>query len=261
VINRNDPRPAYQQVAATLRDRIHSDELAPGVKLPSTQELEAEFAVSPTTVQRALQTLKGEGLVVGRVGTGVYVREQPRAVLLASTYLTQGEGEAWPTWTSVARDAGMAGTQEVTQVGTASAPSAVANRLGVDGGSEVVVRRRTMFLDGQPVQLADSYYPRDLVEGSPITRPGRLPGGTQAALERLGVRFKDAEDEVRARVATPDEAARLHLATGAVVFDLLRTTFDANDRPVEVQHAILTADRHILSWRLPVTAAPTSGPM
>lgn len=252
MINRNDPRPAYVQVSAALRDRIQRGELAAGAKLPSTQELESEFDVSPTTVQRALRTLKGEGLIIGRVGTGVYVREQPQTVLLASTYLTRGEGEAWPTWAATAQAAGMVGTQDVTQVGTVSAPQGVANRLGVDAGAQVVVRRRAMFLNGEPVQLADSYYPRDLVDGSPVTRQGKLPGGTQAALERLGVRFKDAEDEVRARVATPDEAARLRLASGAVVFDMLRTTYDANDRPVEVQHAVLTAERHVLSWRLPI---------
>jgi GntR family transcriptional regulator len=253
VINRNDPRPAYQQVSAALRDRIRRGELVPGGKLPSTQELESEFDVSPTTVQRALRTLKGEGLIIGRVGTGVYVREQPQTVQLASTYITRGEGDVWPTWATIAQEAGMAGTQDITQVGTAPAPRDVANRLGVEGGAQVVVRRRILSLDGEPVQLADSYYPPDLVDGSPITRPGKLPGGTQAALERLGVRFKDAEDELRARVATPDEATRLRLANGAVVFDMLRTTFDANDRPVEVQHAILTAERHILSWRLPIT--------
>jgi GntR family transcriptional regulator len=254
MINRNDPRPAYQQVTATLRDRIHRGALAPGTKLPSTQELETEFDVSPTTIQRALRTLKSEGLVVGRVGAGVYVRQRPQAVLLASTYITRGDGDTWPTWAAVAREAGMTGTQDVTQVGTVPAPRDVANRLGVDDGTQVVVRRRTMFLDEVPVQLADSYYPRDLVSGSPVVQPGKLPGGTQAALERLGVRFKDAVDEVRGRVATPDEAARLHLANGAVVLDMLRTTFDANDRPVEVQHAVLTAERHVLSWRLPIAA-------
>jgi GntR family transcriptional regulator len=163
-------------------------------------------------------------------------------------------GEPWPTWASIAREANMVGTQDITEVGTVPAPQEVANRLGVDAGMQVVVRRRAMFLDGTPVQLADSYYPRDLVEDSPIAHPGKLPGGTQAALDRLGVQFKDAEDELRARVATPDEAARLHLAAGAVVFDMLRTTFDTNDRPVEVQHAILTAERHIMSWRLPITS-------
>lgn len=253
MINRSDPRPAYQQVTAALRDRIHHGELAPGAKLPSTHMLEDEFGVSPTTVQRALRALKAEGLVVGRVGAGVYVRERPAAVVVASTYLTRGEGEAWPTWASVAREAGMAGTQDVTHVGAVSAPQQVANRLGVDDGAQVVVRKRVMFLDGVPVQLANSFYPRDLVEGTAVTESRKLPGGTQAALERLGVQFKDAQDEVRARVATPGEAAALHLTGGAVVLDTLRTTFDANDRPVEVQHCVLTAERHVLSWRIPIT--------
>lgn len=48
---------------------------APGARLPSTRELVARHQASPVTVQRALRTLIGEGLVEARPGVGTFVRE------------------------------------------------------------------------------------------------------------------------------------------------------------------------------------------
>ncbi len=47
---------------------------APGARLPSTRELAARHQASPVTVQRALRTLVGEGLVEARPGVGTFVR-------------------------------------------------------------------------------------------------------------------------------------------------------------------------------------------
>jgi DNA-binding GntR family transcriptional regulator len=77
--------------------------------------------------------------------------------------------------------------QQLTEVGEVAAPDDVGGLLGVEPGTTVIVRRRVMLLDDEPVQLADSYYPLDLVHGTPIAELRKLPGGTVAALERLGL--------------------------------------------------------------------------
>ncbi|MEU5126496.1 winged helix-turn-helix domain-containing protein [Streptomyces mobaraensis] len=68
-------------MAARIRDQIMSGHLDPGSKLPSTQQLMDEYGVVGTTVQKALQLLKAEGIVVGRPGKGVFVREEPNHVI------------------------------------------------------------------------------------------------------------------------------------------------------------------------------------
>ncbi|WP_160051120.1 GntR family transcriptional regulator [Nocardiopsis sp. FR26] len=60
----------YQQIAAALRARITSGALAPGEGLSSEAELGREFAVSRTTVRRALAVLEEERLVVVVPGAG-----------------------------------------------------------------------------------------------------------------------------------------------------------------------------------------------
>ncbi|MCW2807912.1 MAG: GntR family transcriptional regulator, partial [Marmoricola sp.] len=47
---------------------------APGARLPSTRDLVAQYQASPVTVQRALRTLTGQGLIESRPGVGTFVR-------------------------------------------------------------------------------------------------------------------------------------------------------------------------------------------
>lgn len=66
--------PRYQAVAQTLRERIESGFYKPGARIPSIRQLAADFDCNKLTVQRAFTTLKNEGLIENRVGSGSYVR-------------------------------------------------------------------------------------------------------------------------------------------------------------------------------------------
>jgi putative hydrolase of HD superfamily len=75
-INRTDKRPPNAQIAASIRAAILSGELQPGAQLPAGHELAKFFGVSRMTVQTAVRTLREEGFVRSRTGSGVYVRAQ-----------------------------------------------------------------------------------------------------------------------------------------------------------------------------------------
>jgi 5'-deoxynucleotidase YfbR-like HD superfamily hydrolase len=64
------------QIAASIRAAILTGELAPGSQLPPGHELARFFGVSRMTVQTAIRTLRDEGFVRSRTGSGVYVRDQ-----------------------------------------------------------------------------------------------------------------------------------------------------------------------------------------
>ena len=60
----NDSRkPASQEIADTLRDRIRSGELRPGERLPTQAELAEEFGVERGAVRQALRALRDDGLL------------------------------------------------------------------------------------------------------------------------------------------------------------------------------------------------------
>lgn len=77
-------KPIYQEIADELRDLISSGALAPGDRVPSTNELSAYHSVNPTTSAKALTELFNEGLVEKRRGLGMFVLETAREQLLGS---------------------------------------------------------------------------------------------------------------------------------------------------------------------------------
>ncbi len=65
--------PVYLQIAAILRDRILSGELAPGRPVPSETTLMQEHGVARLTARKAVRVLVNEGLVEVVTGRGAYV--------------------------------------------------------------------------------------------------------------------------------------------------------------------------------------------
>ena len=61
-------RPAYQQVAETLRRQILDGELEPGQRLPVEGDLSEQLGVSRSTLREALRSLASQNLVITRRG-------------------------------------------------------------------------------------------------------------------------------------------------------------------------------------------------
>jgi DNA-binding GntR family transcriptional regulator len=64
---------AYAQVAGDIAARIRSGEWPHDARLPSRDELAAEYGVAERTVRRAMQVLEAEGMVAVVPAKGVYV--------------------------------------------------------------------------------------------------------------------------------------------------------------------------------------------
>jgi DNA-binding GntR family transcriptional regulator len=69
-------RPAYQQLADLLRDKIASGEYPPRTPLPSAKTLSQQHGIAVGTVMRAFDVLRAEGLVRTVAGRGVWVLPQ-----------------------------------------------------------------------------------------------------------------------------------------------------------------------------------------
>ena len=76
VLDPDDPKPPFQQVANHLRAAILTGEFGPGDKMPTGGQLAEMYGVAKMTIQKALQVLKEESLIVSRQGSGVFVRER-----------------------------------------------------------------------------------------------------------------------------------------------------------------------------------------
>ncbi|HWD09397.1 MAG TPA: GntR family transcriptional regulator [Actinomycetota bacterium] len=251
--NPTDPRPPYRRIAEHLRDLIYSHKLAPGDRLPSERELVEQFGTAQATVRQALAVLKTEGLIDSVHGLGYFVR-QPSPVI----HRRSSTGH----FVQEAKAQGHTGDQRLLEVtGPHDPPPDVAARLDLEDGEHVIVRRYLLLLDDEPAQLADSYFPADLVRDTRIAEfIDIVPGGVHAELQRaLSLEVQQFTEDLTTRMPSPQEIQALRLSPGTPVVRLLRTTYasppghEDEARPVEVTDYVLAGDKHVLSYQIRAT--------
>lgn len=79
-----EPRRLYRQIADQLRQLIDDGEYPVGSRLPTERELAEQLGVSRPTVREALIALEVEGRLRIRVGSGIYVIDQPPTAVAAT---------------------------------------------------------------------------------------------------------------------------------------------------------------------------------
>jgi GntR family transcriptional regulator len=125
----------------------------------------------------------------------------------------------------------------------------VAGWLGIEEGHPVLRRRRRYLLETTPVQLATSWIPGDLARGTAMEQPDTGPGGIYARLEEAGHRIASYDEEVSARVPTPDEIQQLDIEADVPVIRVLRYA-RGDTRVLEVSDAVLRSDRYVLLYSI-----------
>lgn len=72
-VDRFDPTPIYQQVAAVIRERIISGELQPRDPIPSESSMVGDHSIARDTARAAVALLRDEGYVITLPQRGSYV--------------------------------------------------------------------------------------------------------------------------------------------------------------------------------------------
>jgi GntR family transcriptional regulator len=240
-------QPKYQRIADELRSAIQSGQYGPGDRLPGENDLMATYEVARMTARQALGVLQSEGIAESRKGAGVFVRAFRPLRRRGIQRLSGSQwGEGRSIWSADAEDRNLVVDQLTVTEG--EAPENVAALLDMGPGGAVCIRSRRFVLDGKPVLLARSYLSAALVAGSAITQEDTGPGGTYARLAELGYKPVHFREELRCRMPSGDESARLSLAAGTPVIDICRTAFADEGRAVEVNQMTLDASSYILEY-------------
>ena len=101
------------------------------------------------------------------------------------------------------------------------------------------------------MQLATSYVPWGLADGTQMVEPDTGPGGLYSRLADVGHRPVRFLEEVATRMATADESRFLGFPAPQPVFYLVRIAFDTNDTPVETCEHVMAGDRWLLTYEWP----------
>lgn len=221
----------HLRIAAWLRRHIETGELPAGERVPSRAELMKLFDVGAHAARRALNELTRESLIISERGRGAFAREVRPAVRLVFGQHTSSrpfhptahrESRTWhsPTW-------------------EAQATLDVAQALDIPSGSQITVHRSYYATPRREIQLAITYRPVHLTD--PVEP----------------VRFRD---ELTVRLPDAAERHRMELTIAAPVIDIARTSYAANDQPVELIHAVMDANAYLLEYHYPTTEGPASQP-
>lgn len=243
-----DRRSLHERIAADLRDEIMSGDLEPGAKLPSTTHLKERFDASGATVQKALQLLKDERLVVGRAGAAVTVREHRQQTMRPASFMTPVGPDEQYRWLTEAAKRGGRAHSELLEVVEATPPSDAAEALGLPDGGTALLRRQILLVDDEPVELVKSYYPLDIARGTAMTERRRIKGGTPTLLAELGHPPRRSVDRVSARVPTQEQYEALRLPSSLPVLRTLRVVYTDDERPIEVTIMVKAGHLHELQY-------------
>jgi GntR family transcriptional regulator len=249
------PRARYKQVAEQLRDAIKRGDYAAGETLPSQPELARRYDLNQSSISRAMAMLQSEGWIRTEHGRGSVVLEVPtvkRIRRIDKDYRSQPGGSSYAE--EIAKS-GLKPHTELVQCEAVVPPPQIAEVLQLEEAGEALIRKRHMFAEGRPIQIAASYIPMEVAGSIDIAMPDTGPSGMYARIAERGfgpVRFTE---DIEVRGSTEHEAAFLNIAVGQPVFAILRTAFDAEGRPVETCLNVLAA----LQWRLTYSWAQEAG--
>jgi GntR family transcriptional regulator len=247
-----DTRSLQVRIADDIRAKIETGAYAPGEQLPTYDQLAEQYMCTIAPARRAIDLLKQQGLIITRHGKGSFVRERPLARRHGMERYSRARWMAAPVLSAEAEAQGLDAGQFMRYVGEAEAPAEIAERLEVEPGAMVFVRRRTTTIEGRPNQLADSYYALDVADAAPMLKEDDTGGGGFFRLELAGFHLTEMEEEISVRMPTGPESVALHLPAGTPVVDLYRTAYDSSGRPVEVMYAVIAGDMTSFHYRFPI---------
>lgn len=227
------PVPLYQRVYGVLHQRIQTGVYGRGARLPTEQELTAEFGVSKATIRQAVGELVTRGLVVRQQGRGSYVTET------ATDDQTAG-------FTGTLTDL-ILGTPQLpladvrVQDGVPFPPS-VSARLGTGPTGKVIRTRRT--LRGTLFVYGVHYLSPRIAALVSEAELGET--GVMALLTRHGIAPRGAEQSISARLADAEVAAELQIGIGAATL-MARRVLCAEACEIEVLHSWYRGD--LYEWK------------
>ncbi|MGA5894680.1 GntR family transcriptional regulator [Streptomyces venetus] len=244
----HDRRSLHGRIAADLRDDIMSGELPPGANLPSTAQLRSRFDASNATVQKALQLLKDERLVVGRAGAAVTVREHRQRTIRPATSLTPAAaGEPYP-WLAEAAEHGTDARVALLDVTETNPPADIRTALCLRDGDSAALRSQLLLIDDEPAELVKCYYPLGIARDTPLMVHHRIKGGTATLLRQLGYAPHHCVDRVSARVPTQEQFEALRLPGDLPVLCTLRVVYAADGQPIEATSMVKAGHLYELQY-------------
>lgn len=236
VVSRTDPLPLYIQLENALLERIRTQGLEPGDRLPTEAEIEAEYLVSRATIRTALNRLVAAGQVERVQGLGSFVaRPRPMHQTLLNSF------------TENMRAQGFRPHRRLLRSSVVEPDDVVRSALRLARGDCQCVER-LLLADDQPIAIARTWLPVEALKGRlELFSPDALVSTSLYELLQgppIGLRLVGGVETIRASLVARAQARLLECRTGSAALEVRRTAFGPGGRPVEYSVMTFAADRY-----------------
>ncbi|MFU0790216.1 MULTISPECIES: GntR family transcriptional regulator [Virgibacillus] len=231
-IKRNSRVPLYKQVKNQLLQEINKN-MKEGDLLQPESEMEKQYGVSRITVRKAIDELVAEGVIFKAQGRGTFVR---------STKIVQNAGTI-TSWTEEMHLKGKSPSTQNLMISEVKPSRKMIDKLHLQPNEKLIRIERLRLADGEPIALMFNYLREKYV-------PGLLNKGlTRESLyeeleENYNIVLIEAQEQIKARLATDLEASALKIPPGEAVLHINRTSFLKSGIPFEMVEMINRADRY-----------------
>jgi DNA-binding GntR family transcriptional regulator len=221
-LDRSGPIPLYFQIAQRIEKAILNGNLPAGARLENEVSLAERLGLSRPTIRRAIQDLVDKGLLVRRrgIGTQVVHGQVTRGVELTSLYEDLSRSGQKPS-------------TKILEYKTVKADSKIAEKLGIETGSDVLYMRRLRFADNVAVSIMENWLPNAFLDISEIELSEH---GLYQILRSRGVTIRVAKQRIGARKASQRESTDLEIEKQSSLLSMDRTAYDNSGRAVEFGH-------------------------
>ncbi len=231
-LDRNSWEPLYNQIAEQIRARV-DNELAPGAKIPSENELINEYNVSRNTVRLAIDKLIKQGLVYRVKGKGTFII--PDRMQFGLFRLT--------SFTEETRRRGMQPSSRLLNLIKIVPPARIGQALQLEVGQCVFLVERLRLADGIPMALNASYLPSHLC---PTLAEEDLVNGSiyRVVEDKYRLQIGYANQTLKPIVASEMEARLLEVEAGSPLLLVEGVACLVDGTPIEYARLIYRGDRY-----------------
>lgn len=233
-MHRNSIVPLYQQLADEIRRQIADNDLKPGDRMLTEAELSQKFEVSRITVRKAIDQLVEEDYVVRKQGIGTFVAEKKLHRIMRNQVVS---------FTEMCELNGSVPSSELISAGWVKADTAVESYLNLLQQENVIKIVRVRKIDGLPVMLEESYYPKRLS----FLLQENLTGSTYQVLRTHGLVPSHGTKTFEICKATAKEAELLNTTKNKALLLQKDTATDQNDEVLHYTKMIINSERYRLT--------------
>jgi GntR family transcriptional regulator len=231
--------PLYAKVETVLAAEIEAATLLPGGQLPPEDRLIERFAVSRTTVRKAIDNLVTRGLVEIRRGKGTFVTE-PKL----TQELTELNGFV-EDMVALNRHP----TARLLDKRPLPATKEVAGHLNIAPGTQVYRIERVRLANGVAMSFDETYLPFEIGEKI-VTNDLEVEPIFALLEDKYELPLVEAQYQLEATTADKRVAEVLGVEVGSPIFLIERTSYSKGQQPVDYEKLYYRGDLIRFSTRL-----------